>query len=138
LEILIKFHERAEKHRGLLGPDASRITRSALHLDHQTLRGERQGKASLADVESGEASSVGILVPWSEVQTINIVDEITKDLILHIKNLAYSRIPVIGDINIGDHESVECCESWNNQKVYGFLHVKVESSFLAVWINRLT
>jgi hypothetical protein len=68
LEILIKFHERAEKHGGLLGPDASRVMRSALHLHHQTLRGECQlsygkGKTRLADVERGEAAGTSILVP---------------------------------------------------------------------------
>lgn len=139
LEILIKFHERAEKHGGLLGPDASRVMRGALNLDRRTLRGECQpnfgkGKAPLADIERGEATESDILVPWSSVRCISINEEVTKELILRIKNWAYSRIPVVGDLEAGDQESADCYGGWNNQKVYGFLHVKVDSiSFLLIW-----
>jgi metal transporter CNNM len=144
LEILIKFHERAEKHGGLLGPDASRVMRSALHLHHQTLRGKCQlsygkGKTRLADIERGEAAGTGILVPWSSVRRINIHEEVTRELVLRIKNWAYSRIPVVGDLDAGSHESADSCDGWNNQKVYGFLHVKVDPiSFQVILTHWLT
>jgi metal transporter CNNM len=132
LEILIKFHERVEKHGGLLGPDASRVMRGALDLDRRTLRGEYQpsfgkGKAPLADVEKGEAAESDILVPWSSVRCISVNEEVTKELILRIKSWAYSRIPVVGNLKAGGDESADCCGDWNDQKVYGFLHIKVDS-----------
>ncbi len=141
LEILIKFHERSEKHGGLLGPDASRVMRGALDLDRLTVRREFQpslgkGKAPLADIETGEAGGVDILVPWSSVLRISINEEVTKELILRIKNWAYSRIPVVGDLEADDHESADSCGGWSHQKVYGFLHVKVASTqFLVIWTH---
>jgi metal transporter CNNM len=138
LEILIKFHERAEKHGGLLGPDASRVMRGALNLDHRTLRGEsdpssEKGKSPLADIERGKITESDILVPWSSVRCISISEEVTNELILRIRNWAYSRIPVVGDVEASDQESADCCGGWNNQKVYGFLHIKVYSiTFLLI------
>lgn len=133
LRILIKFHERAEKHGGLLGPDAGRIMRGALKLDHQTLRGVCQpisckGKTPLVDIEKGEATKSDIIVPWSSVRHISINEEVTKELILRIKGWAYSRIPVVGDPQAASNESAECCGAWEDQKVYGFLHIKASCS----------
>jgi len=39
LAILIKYHERAEKHGGMLGPDATRIILGALDLDGRRIGG---------------------------------------------------------------------------------------------------
>jgi metal transporter CNNM len=134
LGILIKFHERAEKHGGLLGPDAGRVMRGALELDHRSLRGNSQaiscgGEASLADVEKGEDTKSDIIVPWSSVRRISINAEVTKDLILQIKGWGYSRIPVVGNMGGAHSEPTDCRGGWEDQKVYGFLHVKVKAAF---------
>lgn len=133
LGILIKFHERAEKHGGLLGPDAGRVMRGALDLDHRTLRGDCQlsfekDKALLTDVEKGETLKSEIIVPWSSVRCVSVNEEVTKDLVQRIKGWAYSRIPVVGDLEAACSESAKCCAGWEDQKVYGFLHVKVDSA----------
>jgi hypothetical protein len=64
---------------------------------------------------------------------MSINEQMTKELILCIKNWAYGRIPVVDNVEEGDQESADCCGGWNNQKVYEFLHVKVDSiSFLLI------
>jgi metal transporter CNNM len=130
LGILIKFHERAEKHGGLLGPDAGRVMRGALELDHRTLRGKcpaKSGKdnAPLADIEKGQATKYDIVVAWSSVRYITINEQVTKELILRVKGWGYSRIPVVGDMELVGNLLPTSCGSWKDQKVYGFLHVKV-------------
>jgi metal transporter CNNM len=131
LGVLIKFHERAERHGGHLGPDAGRIIRGALDLDGRLIQGTNptycdKGKAPEADLERGNPTKYDIIVPWTAVRLININEEVTVGFIAKVRGWAYSRIPVVGDDTVtACNAPAEPERSWKGQKVYGFLHVKV-------------
>jgi hypothetical protein len=57
----------------------------------------------------GKAAEFEILAPWFSVWCISINEEVTKELILRINSWAYSRIPVVGDVEADSQESADCC-----------------------------
>jgi metal transporter CNNM len=130
LSVLMKFHERAEKHGGDLGPDAGRIIRGALEMDGRTigtayrhlLGKSRSGGHQQFDVEKGYYGKPTVIIPWSAVRYVDINEEVNADFITKVRNWSYIRIPVIGTLGRGT-KRIEV--SWDGWCIFGFLHIKV-------------
>ena len=133
LGALIKHHERAEKHGGNLGQDATRIMLGALSMDAHRIGGQigRLLDPSCSDIEKDVEKAdlavvQGMIVKWHAVQTVNINDPVDKAFIKKIKSWSYSRIPVIGDsLNGKEKENQRLSGQWEGTKIFGFLHIKV-------------
>jgi hypothetical protein len=110
--------------------------RGALGVEGRMLRGNmRPGfEISLpeADIERGNITKNDIIVPWMSVQTINIDEEVTKELVEKVKRWAYSRIPVVGHLDNMIDQSSRGDKNRNECKVYGFLHMKVRCTLLII------
>lgn len=136
LHVLIKLHERTTKHGGVLGPDTGRIMRGALGVEGRMLRGNMRPGLEIslpeADIERGNITKNDIIVPWMSVQTINIDEEVTKELVEKVKRWAYSRIPVVGHLDNMIDLSSRGDKNRNECKVYGFLHMKVRCTLLII------
>jgi metal transporter CNNM len=132
LAILIKYHERADKHGGQLGQDATRIILGALNLDARKIGGditntpEKTQAENEKDVEKADVVVVqGMIVKWSAVKTVNINDAVDKAFIEKVKSWSYSRIPVIGN-DTNDENNVRSLD-WAGNKIFGFFHIKVRA-----------
>ncbi|OBT88723.1 hypothetical protein VE02_02364 [Pseudogymnoascus sp. 03VT05] len=129
LAMLIKLHERQEKHGGHLGPDAGRAARGALDLNDRTLEKSHLGSfydsKSITDIagdpEKADHTSSDIIVPWSAVKFIGIDDLVNEEFIVKIKQFSYSRIPVVGNDAAAPTENGSAS---NDQKIFGFLQIK--------------
>lgn len=131
MAVLLKYHERSEKHGGMLGQDALRVMLGALSLDSRRIGGDiaRIPKTNYVedekDIEKADFVVVqGMIVKWSAVKTVNINDPVDKTFIKKVKSWSYSRIPVIGESQpkIGKNSGQTC---WEGKKIFGFLHIKV-------------
>lgn len=133
LAVLIKLHERQEKHGGHLGPDAGRVARGALDLDSRTLEKSSLGAFyddkniadNTADPEKADHITSDIIVPWSAVKFIRIDDPVNEQFIVKIKQLSYSRIPVVGNEDLLTLAPTDDGNASNDQRIFGFLHIKV-------------
>lgn len=133
LAVLIQLHERQEKHGGVLGLDAGRIARGALDLDGRTLEKpylqtyhDRKDVADdIYDPEKADCGSSDVIVPWSTVKYITIDDEVNEQFITKIKQMSYSRIPVVGNEDSSNLASINLENGLKGQRLFGFLHVKV-------------
>lgn len=131
---LIRYHERAEKHGGSLGHDASRIARGALYADHRTI-----GKITTEDedgfqrkvwvvgsddLEKGADDShhdSGIFTEWSLVKMVDADEKVDEEFIRKIMEWSYSRVPVVKKVMQIDGLGLPTpC-----QKVIGFLYIRV-------------
>jgi metal transporter CNNM len=127
LAALIKYHERSEKHGGLIGQDATRIMLGALHLNSRKIGGDisRISEKSVEgekDVEKADLIvTYGMIVRWSAVKTIGIDEPVDGTFIKKVKSWSYSRIPVVG---VQTENSTEV-SSWDREQIFGFLHIKV-------------
>ncbi|OBT64497.1 hypothetical protein VE03_05344 [Pseudogymnoascus sp. 23342-1-I1] len=133
LSVLIKLHERQEKHGGHLGPDAGRVARGALDLDCRTLEksplgGFYDSKSIITDgagdPEKADHTTSGIIVPWSAVKFIRIDDLVNEQFITKIKQFSYSRIPVVGNEELLTIAPTYNGHSPSDQRIFGFLHIK--------------
>ncbi|ELR03201.1 hypothetical protein VC83_02323 [Pseudogymnoascus destructans] len=132
LAMLIKLHERQEKHGGHLGPDAGRAARGALDLDGRTLEksplGSFYDSKSITDIagdpEKADHTTSDIIVPWSAVKFIGIDDLVNEQFIVKIKQFSYSRIPVIGNEDLVTAPPTKHGSASNDHRIYGFLHIK--------------
>ena len=131
MAVLLKYHERSEKHGGMLGQDALRVMLGALKLDSRRIGGdiaiipEKNYDEGEKDIEKADLFVVqGMIVKWSSVKTVNIDDRVDMAFIKKVKGWSYSRIPVIGgpQPKIGENYSQT---SWEGKKIFGFLHIKV-------------
>lgn len=134
LSVLIRLHERQEKHGGHLGPDAGRVARGALDLDSRSLEkspllgafyDNKSMTENTGDLEKAGHTNSDIIVPWSAVKFIRIDDPVNEQFITKIKQLSYSRIPVIGNENLLAVAPIDNGNASNDQRIFGFLHVKV-------------
>ncbi|KFY18352.1 hypothetical protein V493_08697 [Pseudogymnoascus sp. VKM F-4281 (FW-2241)] len=133
LAVLIKLHERQEKHGGHLGPDAGRAARGALDLDGRTLERSPLGAFydnksitdNAGDPEKADHTTSDIIVPWSAVKFIRIDDPVNEQFIEKIKQFSYSRIPVIGNEDLVSTAPTTNGSASNDQRIFGFLHIKV-------------
>jgi len=133
LALIIKYHERTEKHGGMLGPDATRIMLGALSLDSCNIGGEIvKGSAGIGSIASGldlEKASLaivhGLILDWSHVQTVNIDDSIDFHFIQKIKSWSYSRIPVVGSSCSRTEGLEDESSDWRGAMIFGFIHIKV-------------
>lgn len=133
LAVLIKLHERQEKHGGHLGPDAGRVARGALDLDSRTLEKSPLGAFydsksmtdGAGDPEKADHTTSGVIVPWSAVKFIRIDDPVNEQFITKIKQFSYSRIPVVGNEDLLTIAPTDNGNAPNDQRIFGFLHIKV-------------
>lgn len=133
LAVLIKLHERQEKHGGHLGPDAGRVARGALDLDGRTLERppfpafyNKTITGHTADLEKADHITSDIVVPWSAVKFVRIDDLVNEEFVMKIKQFSYSRIPVIGNEDLFTAPpSNDRGGALNDQRIFGFLHIKV-------------
>lgn len=143
LAILIKSQERSESNPcGTLGRDATRVVLGALNLDGRRIDRvmsnilEPSFDGAEKDVEKAEIPDVhGLIVKWCAVKTIDINELVDQGFINKLKCSSYSRIPVIGNTE----KKIAQSETWEGNKIFGFLHVKVrvchmvhDSSMLAI------
>lgn len=130
----IRYHEESSLNGGPISSYGSRIMRSALEMDIKAICPTKRllcnGDVSQdEDIESKPRNDVDTsnIVDWRIVKHIRIDDEVCPDLIARIKSWGYSRLPVVGGLDISNirntaGDAVLCS---GNERVYGFLHVKV-------------
>ena len=138
---LLKYHERSEKHGGMLGQDALRVMLGALTLDSCSIGGEFPGIPMKTygddgkDIEKADLAAVqNMIVKWRSVKTVDINDRVDKSFIKKVKGWSYSRIPVIGGPQPGTGE-VYSQTCWEGKEIFGFLHIKVRK---AQWFSGST
>ncbi|KFZ20741.1 hypothetical protein V502_03020 [Pseudogymnoascus sp. VKM F-4520 (FW-2644)] len=132
LAVLIRLHERQEKHGGHLGPDAGRVARGAIDLDGRTLEKSPLGAFydnksitdGAGDPEKAYHTTSDIIVPWSAVKFIRIDDPVNEQFITKIKQFSYSRIPVVGNKDLLAIAPTDNGNAPSDQRIFGFLHIK--------------
>lgn len=130
LAVIIKHHDRSEKHGGVLGQDAIRVMLGALKLDNRTIGGntistpDQSANKHDKDIERGEAAGIPeTTVKWSAVKTVDINDTVDEEFMRMITSWSYTRIPVIGKHEMGANRP----EHWKGTEIFGFLHIKVRN-----------
>lgn len=131
LRAFIKYHHKAEKNGGQLGPDATRIMIGALNLDNHSIRHLSLGRPDnwLEDKDLEKAVLVDPkirITSWDCVKMIGIEDQINDEFINKVKRWSYSRIPVVAGPEMQrDREDFKSQDRWESTRIYGLLHLKV-------------
>jgi len=134
LAALIKYHEKPEKHGGMVSTYTSRTMIGALKLDSRPLNGflskSSQDTTKAENEKDVEKADMGVdndmIVDWSSVRTVNIDEKVDEAFVAKVKGWSYSRIPVIGRPP-KDELATESPgpKPWSGTQIFGFLHVKV-------------